>query len=114
MTSLIISKILYVLCLYIAELIWTFMCYNFISRSKKEGHIWCVKKRKGFLHILRIKCKTPEDVDACASTMTEVLPKREGMEFPEAATYMMEAGDYEIKDVMDRPDYLGSLSYSIF
>lgn len=84
------------------------MCYNFISRSKKEGNIWCVKK-KSFLHILRIKCKRLR-CDACASTMTEVLPKREGMEFPEAAKYMI----YEIKDVADRPDYLGSLYYSIF
>ena len=66
------------------------------------------------MHILRIKCKTPEDVDACASTMKEVLSKLKGMEFPEAVKYLMEAGGYEIKDVTDRPDDLGSLSYRIF
>ena len=62
------------------------------------------------MHILRTKCKTPEDVDACASTMKEVLSKVKGMEFPEAVKYLMEVGDYEIKDVTDRPDVLGSLS----
>lgn len=66
------------------------------------------------MHILRIKCKTPEDVDACASTMKEVLSNLKGMEFPEAVKYLMEAGDYEIKDVTDRPDDLDSLSYRIF
>lgn len=69
-----------------------------------------VRKKEKFFAYPENKMQTPEDVDAQASTMTEVLPKREGMEFPEAAKYMI----YEIKDVADRPDYLGSLSYSIF
>ncbi len=46
--------------------------------------------------------------------MKEVLSKLKGMEFPEAVKYLMEAGGYEIKDVTDRPDDLGSLSYRIF
>ena len=66
------------------------------------------------MHILRTKCKTSEDVDACASTLKEVLSKLKGMEFPEAVKYLMEVGDYEIKDVTDRPDDLDSLSYRIF
>ena len=66
------------------------------------------------MHILRTKCKTPKEFDNCASTLKEVLSKLKGMEFPEAVKYLMEVGDYEIKDVTDRPDDLDSLSYRIF
>ena len=72
------------------------------------------EKRKGLLRILRRKCKTAEEVDTYASTLKEVLSKIKGMEFPEAVKYLMEIGDYEIKDVTDRPEDSGSLTYRIF
>lgn len=66
------------------------------------------------MYILRTKCKTLEDFDACASAMKEVRSKLKGMEFPEAAKYLMEAGGYQIKDVTDRLEDSYSLSYRIF
>ena len=56
------------------------------------------KKERGFLHILRTKCKAPKDFSACASAMKKVRSKLKGMEFPEAVKYLMEAGNY-VKDV---------------
>ena len=46
--------------------------------------------------------------------MKEVRSKLKGMEFSEAVKYLMEVGDYEIKDVTDRPEDAYSLSYRIF
>lgn len=70
------------------------------------------KKERGFLHILRTKCKAPKDFSACASAMKKVRSKLKGMEFPEAVKYLMEAGNY-VKDVTNRPeDAYSSLAVS--